>query len=694
MKVFNKLKSAPLFAVLCILALAAPALALEKFATYPPLPAGASSIRVFDRDGRFAGRILPAGRYWVSINQIPPFMQKALVAIEDSRFYEHGGIDVRGIARALVKDVAKGRLAEGGSTITQQLIKNKFLSSEKTVDRKFKEGMMALDFEKKYSKDQILEMYFNEINFGNGAWGIAQAARLYFDKNPQELTDAECSLLAGVPKDPGRYNPLGDPAKVALRRSVVLKRMVDLKMITPAQRQNLMAHPVQVTKPGAAPWYLAQVRARLVERYGAEIIEQGGLDVIAAMDLNLQTLAEQTLRDGVKKISPKLQGALLCQDPATGDVLATVGGVDFAKSPYDRAFTAKRQPGSSIKPLIYAAALDKGITAGSIWNDAPVAYNRGSDSWKPLNYEKKSYGDLSLREALAHSNNVITVKLLENIGVPYFTGFAANLGLSLHADHGLSLALGTEEVTLSKLLSAYSPLASAGVRSEPRTIIRILDRRRQAWTEIPPALTPVLAPATAYVTTQMLKDVLIYGTAKSLKKFSQQRPAAGKTGTTDSYRDAWFVGYTPQMITGVWVGYDQPKPGAKGFTGGQVCAPIWGRFMQSALAAKPAPDFAKPDNVLAVSIDPTTGYLAALECPQKRDEFYIAGTEPTEYCPKHGGGLLKPPAPAQPVPEIIEVPPEKGEENPAGESDEPGTSPQSPDAGSTVAPLKGKSPLP
>ena len=664
--------------VLFVLSLASSALAQENFATFPLLPQGSGSIRVFDRDGRFAGRILPAGRYWVPISQIPVFLQNALVAVEDSRFYEHNGIDLKGIARALVKDVSKGRMAEGGSTITQQLIKNKYLSSEKTLDRKFKEGMLALDFEKKYSKAQILEMYFNEINFGNGAWGIAQAARLYFDKSPQELTEAECSLLAGIPKAPGRYNPLGDSAKVALRRSVVLKRMVDLKMISAEQRQRIMAHPAAVTKTGVAPYYLAHVRSKLIERYGPGIIEQGGLDVITAMDLNLQTLAEQTLRDGVKRISPKLQGALLCQDPATGDILAAVGGVDFAKSPYNRAFSAKRQPGSAIKPLIYAAALEKGFTAGSLMNDTPVAYDRGNGAtWTPLNYERKPFGELSLRQALAHSNNVIAVKLLDSIGVPYFTGFAGRLGLQLHAQHGLALALGAEEVTLSELVSAYSPLASGGLRPEPRTIIRIYEQKKRGWTEIPPVVAPVLAPGTAFVTTQMMKDVMTYGTAKNLKKFSQERPSAGKTGTTDDYRDAWFVGFTPQLITGVWVGYDKPKPGGRGFTGGAISAPIWGRFMRAALASKPAVDFPKPDTVVSVSIDPSSGLLATPDCPTTREEFYLTGTEPTLYCPKHGGDLLNPPVPAQPS---LPLPGADGQQQPGVDQPNPGAGGEPPGA--------------
>lgn len=635
-----------------ILSFAPTVRAQEAIAAYPIISTGYSSIKIFDREGRFVGRILPEGRYWTPIERIPVFLQNALVAVEDSRFYEHGGIDVRGIARALVKDVVKGRLAEGGSTITQQLIKNKYLSAEKTIDRKLKEGMMAVEFEKKYTKKQILEMYFNEIYYGNGAWGIGQASRLYFDKNPEELTDAECALLAGVPKNPGRYNPLGDPKKVTERRDIVLKRMLDLNMITAKQRQKIRSRSASVTPAGQAPYYMAHIRNKLVERYGQGIIELGGLEVTAALDLKLQKQAEQTLRDGVKRVSPQLQGALLSMDVATGDLLAAVGGVDFAKSNYNRAFYARRQPGSSIKPLIYAAALEKGVTAVSSWDDAPVAYNRGEGgSWTPQNYGREQYGALSLRQALAYSNNVIAVKLLDSIGVPYFTDFAGRMGLPLKA-RDLSLALGTEEVTLHELVQAYSPLANGGTRAEARTIIRILDRRNNTVTENPPALAPVLSPGIAFVTTDMLRDVMTYGTAKGLKKFGQERPSAGKTGTTDDYHDAWFIGYTPQVVTGVWVGHDKPKPGGKGFTGGVVAAPIWEQFMRQAVATRPASDFIRPETVSQITIDPDTGYPANADCPEKRDEFFIPGTVPEVSCPEHGGEPLQPLLPSpQPLPE-------------------------------------------
>lgn len=617
--------------------------AQEKTAAYPPFPPGYVSIRVFDNQNRFVGRILPQKRYGAPIDRIPVFLQNALVAVEDARFYEHKGIDIRGITRAFVKDVSKGKIAEGGSTITQQLIKNKYLSGEKTIGRKVKEGLLALEYERKYSKKQILEMYFNEVYFGNGAWGIVQAARLYFDKYPHELTDAECALLAGVPKAPARYNPLGKPEIIRDRKNLILKRMAALKMITAAQEKKLRVQRIEVVQPPEAPYYLAHLRHKLIERYGESVIEQGGLEVTTAMDLGLQRLAERVLREGVRKISPQLQGALLCLDPGTGDVLAAVGGIDFKLNPYNRAFFAKRQPGSAIKPLIYAAALEKGFPAAGIWNDDPVSYAWGENrSWRPQNYARERHGEISLRQALAYSDNIITVKLLDAIGVPYFVQYAGTLGLSLRSPNDLSLALGTDEVTLNELMAAYIPLVNGGSRAEPRTIIRIYDRPQDVWIENPPVVTPVLSPAVGFITTQMLKDVLVYGTAKSLAGFSRNRPAAGKTGTTDDYRDAWFIGYTPDLITGIWMGYDKPKSLGKRFTGGAACAPVWGRFMMAALKDRPVADFPQPEGVVSVLIDPETGYPAAEGCPSKREELFLSGTEPAEICPKHGGaGLLQ-----------------------------------------------------
>lgn len=642
-------------ALLLMLLLASPGRAEDSYVAYPPLPLGYSSITVYDRHGGFAGRILPEGRHWVSLDRIPQFLQNAVIAIEDARFYEHGGIDLRGIARAVVKNVAKGQLAEGGSTITQQLVKNKHLSAEKTIDRKVQEGLLAMEYEKKYTKQQILEMYFNEIYFGHGAWGIAQAARLYYDKNPEELSDGECAVLAGVPKNPGRYNPLGTTADVERRRNTVLARMTELQMISPGREQLLRAEPLKAVKPGESPQYLAYLRRKLIDWYGPQVIDEGGLEITAALDPALQKLAEKTLREGVLKVAPDLQGALLCLDARTGDVLAFAGGVDFPKSSYNRAFFAQRQPGSAIKPLIYAAAIEQGATADSRWDDTPVAYDRGNQqTWTPRNYRNETFGALTLREALAHSNNVITVKLLDAIGVPPFVDFARALGLPLRSPNDLSLALGTDEVTLHALTLAYVPLAAGGLQPQSRTILRIHDRKRGVGAELPLEAAPVLSPGAAFITTRMLQDVLTTGTAKSLKKFAEERPAAGKTGTTDDYRDAWFIGYTPQLVTGVWVGHDTPRPEGRGFTGGAIAAPIWERFMRQALAKQPAVDFPQPETVTSAIIDPQTGQLATTACPQPQIEYYLVGTAPQHLCPEHGGEpvaqpLDVPPAPAESV---------------------------------------------
>jgi 1A family penicillin-binding protein len=644
----KRLTSLAAFALFLLVSLAPAGRAEEPFAAYPPLPPDYSSIKVYDRHGAFAGRILPEERRWVTLDRIPRFLQNAVVAIEDARFYEHGGIDLRGIARALVKDVVSGRLVEGGSTITQQLVKNKHLSAEKTIDRKVQEGLLAMEYEQKYTKQQILEMYFNEIYFGNGAWGIAQAAALYFDKRPEELSDAESAVLAGTPKNPGRYNPLGQATDVAQRRDTVLARMRELHMIAPAQEQKLRAERIRPVKPGEAPQYLVHLRRKLTEWYGPQVIDEGGLDITAALDLDLQKLAEKTLQEGVRKLAPDLQGALLCLDPQTGDVLAVAGGADFPKDTYNRAFFAQRQPGSAIKPLIYAAALEAGATASSRWDDTPVAYDRGNhQSWTPRNYRNETFGSMTLREALVHSNNVIAVKLLDAIGVPYFLDFAHRLDLPLRTPNDLSLALGTDEVTLHALTLAYIPFATGGMQPQSRTILRVHDRRRNLGTELPLEIVPVISPDAAYITTRMLQDVLITGTAKGLKNFAGERPAAGKTGTTDDYRDAWFIGYTPQLVTGVWVGHDLPKAEGRGFTGGAVAAPIWERFMRRALANEPPVDFVQPETVVVVTIDPQTGYLATAACPEQREEFYLAGTEPVSYCPDHNGA---PPLPLPPAP--------------------------------------------
>nr|WP_320134101.1 PBP1A family penicillin-binding protein [uncultured Holophaga sp.] len=604
--------------------------AQEPMATYPPLPRNQGSLHVMDRQGRWVGRILPKKRYWVSLDRIPPFLQQAVVAVEDARFYEHGGLDYKGLARAVLTDVVKGKMVQGGSTITQQLVKNRYLNADRTLDRKLKEANLAMELEKRYSKAQILEMYLNEIYFGNGVWGIAQAARYYFDKNPEALTEGECVLLAGVPKNPSRYNPFGQAADVAGRRNVVLGRMEDLKLIS--HDRALALCRTWTNRPGEhAPQVMAEVRRELAARYGADILETGGIDVVTTIDLDIQKEAESALRAGVKRLAPNLQGALVCLDPGNGDVLAAVGDAVGNQDGLNRAFVSRRQSGSAIKPLIYAAALEKGLTAATVKDDEPVAYERGEGKvWKPQNYAGEHLGEVTLRTALAHSDNVIAIKVLDEIGVPTLVDFAERAGLHLHADKGLSLALGTEDVTVEDLVDAYTPLAAGGIRSEARTILRIHDLRQGTWTENAPVQAPVCSPEVAYVTTEMLTDVLKVGTARGLKGFAAIHPSAGKTGTTDNYVDAWFVGYTPSLVTGVWVGADRPRSMGRGFTGGAAAAPIWASFMKQALRHRPSGDFVRPEGVVSCLVDPATGIPVPEGVSEGLQEVFVKGTSPCE----------------------------------------------------------------
>ncbi len=620
---------------LLILMTSVKVLANDLIAEYPLLPSNYSSIRVFDQHSRFVGRLLPEKRYWVKLDRVPLFLQRAIIAVEDARFYEHGGVDLRGIARAAVKNVIKGRLAEGGSTITQQLIKNRYLSSEKTLDRKLNEGVLALEYEKKYTKQQILEMYLNEIYYGNGAWGIAQAALIYFDKRPDQLTEAEASFLAGIPKNPSRYNPLAKPEEATRRRGVVLQRMLDAGALSEQQYHQQLKRSAAPTPPNRADWYLDLVRSSLVELYGEGVLEQGGLEVTAALELPLQLKAEQIIRETVSKRSQELQGALVSIDPENGNLLAAAGGVKYVKDGFNRATQARRQPGSAIKPLIYATALEKGITAASLWLDSPVSYPRANGKlWQPQNFDGKHHGNITLRQALVSSNNTIAIRLLDAVGPPDYIDLANRNGLRLQ-NHDLSTALGSEEVTLSGLTSAYTPFATAGNRAEPRSIIRVFDRNSKTWFTNSPRISQTMTTGTSYIMTDMMKEVLTQGTAKGLRKFSQKYPSAGKTGTTNNYHDAWFIGYTPRLVTGIWVGYDKPRSGGKGFTGGAVAAPIWEQFMLSALAGQPASDFRRPDTVISVSIDPHNSLLATELCPDKREELFAIGTEPDDYCPEH-----------------------------------------------------------
>lgn len=603
------------------------------------------SIKIYDCNERLISRLLPDQREMVRIDQIPIHLQNALVAIEDHRFYSHHGVDVLGVGRAIMKNIIKGRVVEGGSTITQQLVKNMLLSNEKTISRKLKEGMLALEFEQKYSKKQILEMYFNYVYFGQGAWGVQQAARLYFDKNVSELSLAECAVLAGIPKSPNNFNPLADKAGAKKRRNLVISKMVEYGYLARKQATVATKLPLLVADPPVKSYVSEYIRKKVADFFGENFVLRGGYKIYTSLDMDLQRLAEKALADGLRRIEGKnkaggngsLQGAFLAIDPRNGCIKAVVGGRDFKSSPYNRAFYARRQPGSSFKPIIYAAALEKGFPVSSVWNDAPLSYDLGEDkTWKPSNFGNKYFGDQSLRDALAYSNNVITIRLLEAVGVGSVCNVGKRLGVKSQIVPNLSLALGTSEVSLQELIYAYAAFANSGQLPSPVSILKITDQRDRVVFEERPVISRALSQEVAYLVTDMLVGAVKYGTGKSVQAYGFKETCAGKTGTTDDYNDAWFIGYTPEIVAGFWVGYDHPQSIGQALTGGAVCAPMWSEFMSEAAVYASFTPFVMPETLIMQVVDPSTGLCAAKTCPEKRMELFIPGTEPTIYCTKHG----------------------------------------------------------
>lgn len=602
-----------------------------------------SSVKIYDARERLLTRLLPDHKEMVKIDQIPIDLQHALVAVEDHRFYSHHGVDVLGVGRALVKNIIKGRVVEGGSTITQQLVKNMLLSNEKTMSRKLKEGMLALEFEQKYSKKQILEMYFNYVYFGNGAWGVQQAARLYFDKNVSDLSLAECVVLAGIPKSPNNFNPFAGKVRSKERRNLVLAKMVEHGFLDKKRASGALKSPLSVANQPDKSYFSEYIRQKLIDRFGEGVIRTGGYKIYTTLDLDLQRSAEQALADGLKRVEWKnsqaagLQGAFLAIDPRNGHIKAVVGGRDFHTSPYNRAFYARRQPGSSFKPFIYAAALEKGFPVSSIWSDESLSYDIGNGKvWKPSNYDNKYFDHQSLRDALAYSNNLVTIRLLEAIGIASVQDVAGRLGVKSQLEHNLSLALGTSEVSLQELVYAYAAFANYGQVAGPLAILKIADRGGNVVFEGAPGISQGLSQGVAYLVTDMLKGAVDYGTAKNVRVYGFKDVCAGKTGTTDDCNDAWFIGYTPEIAAGLWVGYDQPRSMGKTLTGGAVCAPIWAAFMCKAKRYVSLTPFIMPETLIMQKVDPATGLLAADACPQKKMELFIPGTEPTTYCTEHG----------------------------------------------------------
>jgi penicillin-binding protein 1A len=719
--------------------------ALEQLGTYQP----SLVTQVYSSDQRLIGQFFIERRILTPVADIPERLRRAVIAVEDVRFFEHPGLDYIGMLRAAWTNLRRGGKVEGASTITQQLARSLFLSSERTFDRKVRELILAYKMELVLTKEQILELYLNQIYFGQGAYGVASAAQTYFGKDLSALTVGESAFLAGLPKSPNHYSPFKAYDRAKKRQEHVLGRMEEAKFLTPAEREQAAAEILSFRRPGAeqaAPYFVEYVRQLLVAKYGEAMVYKGGLKVFTTLNMEMQKAAErafafglreldkrqgwrgplrtvdptaptppivaamtdqalkvgdyregfvakvakdhylvqigttvaklefddmawakrrltgldtakdfvvnqnlkQVLKPGdvievmVKKLdhavvhvqleqTPLVDGGLIAMEPGKGAIRAMVGGYDFSRSEYNRAVQAHRQPGSAFKPIIYATAVNQGMSPASVILDAPVVYAQDQDekTWKPENYGRKIHGMVSLRDALAHSHNLATVRLLDKVGVKNVIDFAKVVGITSPLAADLSLGLGSSSVGLMELTSAYSVLINQGSRAEPYAIVFVKDNAGKVIEQAEPQTLQVISKETAYLVTNMMEDVIQKGTGQAAKGIG--RPIAGKTGTTDEFINAWFIGGAPNLVTGIYVGFDDRRSLGETESGAHAALPIWIDFMKEAFKQLPVVAFTIPEGVTFVKVDPATGLLEDEQDGQSSTvELFTKGSEPTQ----------------------------------------------------------------
>ncbi|MBU0993462.1 MAG: penicillin-binding protein 1A [Proteobacteria bacterium] len=714
---------------------------------------------VYSDDERKIAEFYKERRIVVPLGEMPEMLIEAFIAAEDSRFFQHKGIDFLSIFRAFFKNIEAGTVVQGGSTITQQVTKSFFLTPERSYERKLKEAILAYRLDKTFSKEEILYLYLNQIYLGHGAYGIEAAAENYFGKTVKEINLAECAMLAGLPQAPSRYSPFRHPERAKQRQIYVLIRMEEEEYITNLQATEAINTPLDI-KPRKnwfiekVPYYTEHARRYVEKKYGAEMLYTGGLQIFTAVNIEIQKIGLEAVLDGLHavdkrqgyrgplktiqpedmetfsktvqeaidetpleegrviegvvievndaekytlvrmgsaygkimfdtmkwarkpnpevapwefKISkpgdalhvddviqvkilskmededlwvlsleqePAVQAALLMMEAETGYVKAMVGGKDFKDSEFNRAIQARRQPGSAFKPIVYAAALDKGYTPATVIIDSPVIFEDAERDfiWKPKNYANQFYGPTLMREAMAKSRNVVTIKILMDIGIDYVIDYARKLGITSTISRDLSIALGSSGMSLLEIVRAYSVFDNLGYLVEPIFITKILDRDGNILEENIQKKEKVIEKNTAYIMTSLLESVVKQGTGHRAKELN--RPVAGKTGTTNNLHDAWFVGYTPRYVTGTWVGFDEEGPLGKGETGSRAASPIWIEFMKEILKDKPVRVFQVPEGVVFSKIDAETGLLPIPESQKTIFECFKEGTIPTEYTQK------------------------------------------------------------
>ncbi|MUT67896.1 transglycosylase domain-containing protein [Paenibacillus sp. NEAU-GSW1] len=575
----------------------------------------------------------------VPLAEVSKYVVDATLAIEDRRFYEHNGFDIKGLARAVVVNVETLSAKQGASTLTQQLARNLYLTHEKTWQRKMKEAMYTVQLEMHYSKDEILGLYLNQIYYGHGAYGIEAAAQLYFNKKASELTLAESAMLAGIPKGPKYYSPFMDMKNAKDRQHVILRAMAKAGDITEAEadaayQEMLTFQPLgSGEQAGFAPYFRDYIRYIAVDKLGIneQLLNEGGITIYTTLDPVAQQAAEDAVKQGLAG-SEEQQAALISIDPRNGYIKAMVGGRDYKKNQFNRTLVETRQPGSSFKPILYLTALQSGfMTPVSRFKSEPTSftYDEGRKVYEPRNYNEKYFNDfIDMRTAIASSDNIYAVNSIMTVGADRVIETARKLGITSPMNPVPSLALGTFPVSPMQMASAFSAIANGGVRVEPIAILRITDRSGKVLYEAERKEEQVVDPAYAYVMTSLMESVFEGGGTANRVSSLIKRPVAGKTGTTST--DAWLVGYTPELATAVWVGYDKDRK----LTVAEAhrAAPIFARYTEQALAAVPPKIFPIPAGVVNVYIDPASGKLAAANCPSKRLESFVSGTEPVEVC--------------------------------------------------------------
>ena len=597
-------------------------------------------------------------RRFTPLGDVPLEVRQAVEVVEDHRFRRHHGIDLIGTARALTVNLRSGGFVQGGSTITQQLAKNLYGPGERTLRRKALEAAAAIALELHYDKDTILEAYLNEVYLGQrgpvAISGIGDASRFYFGSPVGDLDLGKAALVAGMIRSPGRYHPRLHPEEARERRDLVLQLMHEHGLIDEARMRAATAAPIQTREaesaPDRYPW-IEDYLAGAIESAALEAVpSRAGYSIFTTFDPKIQRAAEAALATGLERLErglgrgtgEPLEGAVVVLRPADGALLALVGGRDYGRSQYNRAVLARRSPGSTFKPFVFAAGLERALrqtdfefTAATVFDDAPLEVKAGGRMWSPANYDRRYRGPVTVRDALEQSINVPTVRAALEVGLPEVVEVAHRYGIDSDLEAVPSLALGAEEVTPLELATAYATLANGGWRVHPHGLEALVDRDGVPRDPAVPAPERVMDPALAYIVTNVLEGAVERGTARAAAQLGLTGHAAGKTGSSDSLRDAWFVGYTPDVLALVWVGYDDNR--LVGRTGGAAALPIWVDLIER-IGEADADPFPRPDGIVELSIDPTTGQRATRRCPTTRDELFLRGAEPEERCVAHGGG--------------------------------------------------------